>query len=182
MKKNITAANFDRTLAWLNPDREQAGAKLETIRRRLVEILASRGCPDADYWADETIDRVVSKIDDVMPGYEGNPAYYFYGVAKKIYLECMKKTLHPYAPPPAQPSEDIEREHECLEGCMVRLTEEDRTVILGYYSKDGREKIINRNELAQKLGIGLNALRIRVYRIRIALKVCIEDCLGRETI
>ncbi len=186
MKKDIAPADFDRMLEWLNPDRERAGAKLEQIRRRLVEILASRGCPEPEYWADETTDRVASKVREVAEGYEGDPAYYFYGVAKKVFLECMKKRLPtvsadsiPPAPPAPEPDEDEEREHECLERCLGRLPAEDRELILGYYSGDGSEKIAGRNEAARRLGIGLNALRIRAYRIRIALKGCVEDCLGR---
>lgn len=168
-------------LDWLNTDRERAARKYETIRRRLIETLASRGCHEADYWADKTIDRVVSKIDEVVKGYEGDPAYYFYGVAKKVYLECLKKKPLSYVPPAPASPDDVEREHACLEHCLTRLPEEDRELILGYYSKERGEKIINRNDLARKLEIALNALRIRAYRIRIVLKDCIQDCLGGET-
>jgi len=181
MKKTITPANFNRMLEWLNPDREQAGVKLEKIRRRLSEMLASRGCYEADYWADETIDRVVLKIDEVVKNYEGDPAYYFYGVSKKMYLECMKKRPPSYVPPAPTPPDDVEREYAHLEACLARLTEADRDLILRYYGKEGREKIQNRNVLAQELGIGLNALRIRVYRIRITLKDYIRDCFAQET-
>ena len=168
-------------LDWLNPDRERAGRKYEAIRRRLIEILASRGCYEAEYWADQTIDRVVSKIDEVAKDYEGDPAHYFYGVVKKVYLECLKKKPPAYVPPAAAASDEVEREHACLEHCLGRLTAEERELILGYYSKDRGEKIINRTEMARRLKIALNALRIRVYRTRIALKECIVDCLGRET-
>lgn len=170
-------------LEWIDRDHEQAGRKLEQIRRRVIEILASRGCYDAEYWADETIDRVASKIDEVVEGYEGNPAYYFYGVAKRVYLECMKKRPPSYSarvPNPPGESDDVEREHMCLEHCLARLSDEDRELVLGYYSKERREKIVDRDAMARERGIGLNALRIRVYRIRIVLKGCIQDCLRRE--
>src|SRR5947209_6617862 len=38
--------SFDRLLAWLNPDREQAGQRYEEIRRRLIKIFARRGCSE----------------------------------------------------------------------------------------------------------------------------------------
>jgi DNA-directed RNA polymerase specialized sigma24 family protein len=176
----LTQSKFERMLDWLNADRQQAGRKYEAIRRRLTEILAGRGCHEAEDLADETIDRVVSKIDAVVQDYEGDPAYYFYGVAKRVHLEWLKKAPPPHLPPPTS-SDEVEREHACLEHCLARLPAEDRELVLGYYSKEQREKIMNRNELARKLGIALNNLRIRVYRIRLALKDCIEDCLGRET-
>ena len=182
MNKNslVTQSKFERMLDWLNADRQQAGMKYETIRRRLTEILASRGCHEAEDIADEAIDRVVSKIDMVMKDYVGDPAYYFYGVAKRVHLEWLDKKALPYMPPPAS-SDEVEREHACLDHCLALLPQEDRELVLGYYSKERREKIINREEMARKLGIGGNALRLRVYRIKNILKDCVRDCLGRET-
>lgn len=174
-------SNFDRMLVWLNPDRELAARKYESIRRRLIEILASRGCYEADLWADVVIDRVVSKVDKVMDGFEGDPGFYFCAVAKKVFLEYLKKRPVPYVPPPPPPEDDLELEHACLETCSSQLPQEDREIIQSYYCETGRKKIENRNELAKKLGIGLNALRIRTHRIRIILRRCIEECLQPKT-
>ena len=85
-------------LEWLNPDRDQAVKKYEKIRCRLIEILAGRGCHEAEDLSDEVIDRVVAKIDDVTKNYEGDPAYYFYGVAKKVLLEYWKPKPLPDPP------------------------------------------------------------------------------------
>jgi hypothetical protein len=35
-----------------------------------------------------------------------------------------------------------------------------------------------RKKLADQEGISLNALRIRVHHIRVALEVCLKNCLG----
>lgn len=173
-------SNYDRMLQWLAEDRDQAERKYESIRRRIIEILASRGCHDAEQWADVAIDRVVSKIDEIVKDYEGDPALFFYGVAKKVALECVKPKTLRNMPAPPSPDPDLELNHACLEHCLTQLSREDRYVIEEYYAKDGREKIVTRNKLAEKLGIGLNALRIRVHRIRIVLKDCILECLKRE--
>ncbi|HEX8072476.1 MAG TPA: hypothetical protein VF546_21190 [Pyrinomonadaceae bacterium] len=178
-KRNIDPDKFERMLAWLDADREQASRKYLKIRRRMIEILASRGCYQAEFWAHEAIDRIVEKIDKIVPDYQGDPAYCFYGYAKQVIKECIKDENPPYVPPDPPSPEDESREHDCLDDCLKKLPAEDREIILGYYSKDGREKINHRTEMAQKLGIGLNALRIRVYRIRLALKDCIEECLER---
>lgn len=182
MTKNSSTlqSNFEHTLQWLNPDRDQAGKKYETIRRRLVEILASRGCYEAEHWADVAIDRVVSKIDEIADTYEGDPAHYFCGVAKKVFLEYLKKRPPSNMPPPPLPPDDVELEHACLEHCLEKLTRQDRNLIRNYYIKEGREKIDNRNELAAKLGIGLNALRIKTHRIRIVVRNCLQDCVARN--
>jgi DNA-directed RNA polymerase specialized sigma24 family protein len=173
-------SELDRMLNWLADDRDQAAKKYESIRRRIIEILGSRGCPEAEHWADVTIDRVVSKIDKITKNYEGDPALYFYGVAKKVALECVKPKPNRNIPPPPPPDEDLELEHFCLEHCLKQLPSEDRDVVKEYYAKDGREKIDNRNKLAKKLGIGLNALRIRVHRIRIVLRKCVRECIKLE--
>ena len=178
---NTSQSNFDLMLTWLSPNRELAAKKYESIRRRVIEILASRGCYEADDWADIVIDRVVSKVDKVMVGFEGDPSFYFFGVTKKVffeYLEYLKKKPATYVLPPPPPPEKLELEHACLESCSSRLSVEDRELIQKYYCHTGREKIDNRKEMAKKLGIGLNALRIRAHRIRIALRRCIDNCLN----
>ena len=45
MKKGwvLTQELFDTLLDWLDPDRERAGQKYETIRLKLIKIFTSRG-------------------------------------------------------------------------------------------------------------------------------------------
>ena len=85
-----TKEEFDRLLLWLDSDRDAAGRKYERIRYKLIKIFSCRGCCEAEDLADKCVDRVTSKIDWLMQNYEGNPALYFYAVAKKIYLEHIK--------------------------------------------------------------------------------------------
>ena len=182
-KPSITQSKFESTLEWLNPNRDEAIEKYEKIRRRLIEILAGRGCPEAEDLSNEVMDRVIAKIDEVTKNYEGDPAYYFYGVAKKVLLEYWKPKVLPDLPSPVWPPKYEEEEdwrQAFLEECLALLSSEDRDLILDYYSKDGREKIDFRTELALKLGIGLNALRIRVFRIRITLKDCISNRISAQ--
>jgi hypothetical protein len=72
---NTSQSNFDLMLTWFSPNRELAAKKYESIRRRVIEILANRGCYEADDWADIVLDRVVSKVDKVMVGFDGDPAF-----------------------------------------------------------------------------------------------------------
>ena len=174
----LTQAAFDTLLAWLSPDRDEAGAKYEAIRARLIRIFISRGCDEAEDLADETINRVVARLGDVAGGYEGDPAFYFYGVAKKVRQEYDKRKFRP-APEPQPAHEDVEQEYACLEECMRALPAEQGRLVLEYYQGDKRAKVINRRRLAQELDIALNALRIRAHRIRAALQRCVEACLAR---
>jgi len=171
-KPLIDQTAFDRMLLWLNPDREEAARKYEAIRRRLIEIFASRGFPDAEHLADDTIDRVILKVPQVAEGWVGSPVYYFLGVAKKIVLEASKPTRYA-VPPPSPDPDELEREDQCLERCLALLTQADRTLILEYVS--GNKHL--RKELTVKLEITPNALRIRVYQIKKTVRPCIEECL-----
>ena len=56
---------FDALLKWLDSDREQAAMKYEEIRKRLIKIFTGRDCVEAEDLADETINRVVSKLDEL---------------------------------------------------------------------------------------------------------------------
>jgi hypothetical protein len=59
---------------------------------------------------------------------------------------------------------------------MARLSAEDRQLVLAYYEQEKHAKIDQRKKLAEQLGVGMNALRLRLYRIRETLQECVEQC------
>ncbi|HMF55451.1 MAG TPA: hypothetical protein VK619_03755 [Pyrinomonadaceae bacterium] len=177
----ITEEEFNGLLDWLAPDRDLAGDKYEAIRRRIIKILINRGCNDAEEIADEAINRVTFKLREIRQDYVGDPALYFYGVANKVHLEYLRRRRPaPVMLQPAPASDEIEQEYECLEKCMRQLPADQREMMLQYFMEDKRAKINHRKELAKRLGIALNALRIRVHRIRTILQQCVENCLEQQ--
>lgn len=168
---------FDALLAWLDSDREQAALKYEKIRTGLIKIFTGRGCVEPEDLADETINRVTSKLKEIEKDFTGDRTRYFFGVANKVHLEHLRRKL-PQPPPGPPPDPDlIELEYSCLERCIARLSKEDRDLLLRYYGADGRREIEHRRALAEELAIAPNALRIRVYRIRQTLKQCVQKCV-----
>jgi DNA-directed RNA polymerase specialized sigma24 family protein len=174
---------FDALLAWLAPDRDQAGERYEEIRRRLIKIFTCRGCHEPEDLADETINRVVKRLPEIGPLYDDSDrALYFYGVANKVYLEFLRR--RPVAPPAPTASDSSaasptdEPAYVCLERCIEHLSARNRELVLRYYQEDKRRKIDERKRLAAQLGIALNALRIRAHRIRARLQQCVEECLA----
>lgn len=170
---------FDKLLAWLDPDRKKAGDKYEKIRLRLIRIFACRGSSEPEQLADETIDRVMSKIDWLVENYVGDALLYFCGVARNVLREDIKDRTKPRVVPSAELPPDGERdqEYDCLDQCMDELPQPTRLLVLTYYEKEGQAKIAQRKKLSEELGITLRALRLRVFHIRLQLKACMELCL-----
>ena len=179
--QDLTRESLDSLLEWLNPDRERAGVEYEKIRSRLIRIFAGRGCRVPEELADATINRVAGKVKDVSGDYEGNPAYYFYGVARNIYLEYSK--ARPVAlpmPPPPPNQEETDLRFDCLERCLDDLAPRNSEIIVAYYGVDEENKKEGRRKLALEFGIGSNALWIRAHRIRDSLRRCMDDCLRQR--
>jgi DNA-directed RNA polymerase specialized sigma24 family protein len=181
-RSELTQEAFDSLLEWLDSDRVRSGEKYEKIRLRLIKIFACRGCSIPEELADRTIDRVARKVGEVAQGYEGDPAFYFYGVAHRIYLEYLK--TKPPVLPPYQPGyqDESDLRLDCLDRCLERLPSRSRSLIVAYYGVDPRNKDESRSELARQLRIGSNALWIRAHRIRENLRRCMNECLGRARI
>src|SRR6186997_757515 len=121
----LSQDDFDALLDWLDSDREQAGIKYEEIRRRLIKIFTGRACVEAEDLADETINRVTSKLDELGTEFEGDRGRYFFGVANKVYLEYTRRKSpqsSPFSPPDAN---QIELEFRCMERCIETLSAEN---------------------------------------------------------
>jgi DNA-directed RNA polymerase specialized sigma24 family protein len=187
-RRELTPEAFGQLLNWLDQDRDRAGLRYEQIRSRLIKVFQCRGCAAAEDLADETINRVAGKVFAIAASYVGDPALYFYGVAEKIYLESLRRTPALFVPLPASVAEKETRREEpdqrfaCLERCMERLSYHHRELVLAYYGqhKDPKSKINHRKKLSEQMGIGPNALWIRVHRIREGLKKCVAECLQRR--
>jgi DNA-directed RNA polymerase specialized sigma24 family protein len=182
MKKNwvLSQQSFDALLGWLAPTREQAGEKYEDIRMRLIRIFASRGCYDAEDLADETINRVATKVAGIREEYSGDPALFFYAVANRVHLEYRRKKEPHHPPVFLIDSAELEKRFSCLEKCLDVLTPDNRDLVVQYYQNEKKAKIKQRKQLAVRLGIAPNALRIRACRIRASLLSCVLKCLGEE--
>jgi RNA polymerase sigma factor (sigma-70 family) len=179
MNKNwvMSEESFEGLLDWLGPDRDQAGLRYEKIRVGLINYFIFRASCDAEALADETINRVISRLPEIQHQINGERTRYFYGVARKVQLEYLRRKTPRPPPEPIIDSERVEVEHHCLEECIGKLSDENRELVLRYYQADGRQKIEERRQLAEELGIAPNALRIRAYRIRAALQKCLEKCV-----
>src|SRR6185369_6048726 len=176
-----TQENFEKLLRWLDPDRDKAAEKYERIRLRLIRIFSSRGCFEADTLADQTVNVVTLRIDWLLENYVGDPGLYFYGVAKNVYKEWLKRQNRPAPPPPADPKPpEVEQLASHLDKCLELLSPRDKDLVLRYHEFDRQKKIQYRKKLAEEWGFTRNALRIKLFHIHARLRECLELRLRDE--
>lgn len=180
--------NFVELLAWLHPDPHFAAEKFEKIRQRIIKIFSNRGSRRPNEIFDETVSRICDKVKTVAANYQGDPALYFYGVAKKVHGEFIREDSRfiredsrPFHKESASGNpEDVELRHYCLNQCLDQLPPDRRSLIMRFYEGDGQERISNRKKLADELGIDGKALSLRTLRIRRELLECIRECLKKS--
>jgi RNA polymerase sigma factor (sigma-70 family) len=195
--RELSQSAFDRLLAQLDPDSHRAGEKYTTVQRSLARFFECRGCATPFELADETLNRVARRLEEGETIYAGEFAGYAYGVARNVLREHLRGPelrARPLddLPVPAHPRfspfeaedealrrESFERRLECLESCAATLPAEARLLILAYYDGEPGERINARRQLAERLGIPLNNLRIRIHRIRGRLEKSVRASLGR---
>ncbi|HSN88035.1 MAG TPA: hypothetical protein VL025_14855 [Thermoanaerobaculia bacterium] len=179
----LTPERLDALLAFLSPDRDLAGVQYEAIRRRLVRLFEWRGCDNPEDLADETINRVARRIHEGTPVLSPDPYSYFCGVAHLVTKEFARRAARERAalerdewqPIPFSEEDEEDGRLDCLRHCLERLPHDQRQLVLRYHQED--DHIRSRQTLSQDLGIPMNALRIRVHRIRRKLEDCVRDCL-----
>src|SRR6476660_2197019 len=116
MRKNwvMSQEMFEALLDWLDSDREQAAIKYEEIRTKLIKFFYATSQSEAEALADETINRVARRLNEVKDQVYGERARYFYGVARKVQLEYQRRKQPPAGQAFAQDSDRIEIEYGCL--------------------------------------------------------------------
>jgi hypothetical protein len=179
---NLGPEDFDRLLKWLDPDRDKAAEKYQDIHRKLTRLFAFKLCECPEELADEVIDRVARSVDNFRVADPDDHIKVFYAFHRYVYLEYCREhwrsesldsIVSPVAPITA---DDAEKQQRCLDKCMGQLAEADSFLVRRYYEYPVGQKIPFRLVMAQQMQTTMNGLRIRVCRIRSALKGCIERC------
>ncbi len=181
----LTQSNFEMLLKWLSEDREIAGYKYETIRFKIKKFFYAKGCTHAEELADETIDRVIKKIDFLQKNYVGEPVLYFQGVARKVFLEYTRKVDENELPPNLADNrqlnnQEIENLYFCLDESLKQIPADQRDFILEYYSGAKDDKIRRCRRVSQNQNISPEAIRVQVHRIKIKLQKVFQKTLSNQ--
>lgn len=185
---------FNKLLNWLDSDRDKAALQYEHIRRALIKIFVARGFSNAEDLADETIDRVIIKIETIEASYQGAKIRYFLGVAKYLIKETNKsREVQAYDLPFLEEVKDqnsvayekiakqtSDNQKECLAKCLTIINKKQKNLILKYYDVNKSNKVLRHKKLSEKKLASDNALRNQIHRIKNKLKKCCEKCMNEK--
>lgn len=192
-KLEITQEKFDRLLFWLDEDKDAAARKYHSIHRRLVQIFLARDVYPAEEFADKAMDIGVQKIEHLIEEYEGNKALFFYGVANNLVYEFLRAqkeeslsdnlvsdhaSLQFHPEPESLGEENAENQniyYIYLKQCLKAQPTGSRNLLVKYFQYKKQKKSIYHKKIAKKLGISVNLLRTKVYRIKKSVEECVKN-------
>src|SRR5437667_10294044 len=87
----LTPDAFNRLLAWLSPEREEAGRKYEEIRKKLVLFFTKRAHREPEDLTDDTLNRIARKLQSGELKYSGDPIRDVIGFARHVSQEDRRK-------------------------------------------------------------------------------------------
>ncbi|SRR5437016_9893467 len=189
-----TRRSFELLLHLFDSDPAKAGARYEGLRRRLVRFFeCNRRCGPEEL-ADVVFDRLAAKSEtETIRNVDG----YAIVVARFVSMEARKKMrreVHGEDLPGGQDSIpenrdcstdlveklDHEKRVSCLRKCLARLSDSDRELAIQYYGAEEEKQKYHRQKLAEKFGLRMDALRVRMNRTRGRLEQCVTDCLNSD--
>lgn len=183
----VTKKAFDEFLLLLHADPTHASQEYESIRRKLTSYFRWNHCRDAENLADETIDRVIRRSQELKVD---NVHAYINGVARNVFLEARRHNARVIfdnavdIPVWDVSSEEEEQDHQLelrmhyVKQCLDSLPPVERRLLLDYGPpQKGLER---RKQLAVSLGITLENLRVQVFRTRKKLRTLVAECLQKH--
>jgi len=169
---------FDKLFKLLEPDAPSIEEGFRQCRFKLIKFFVYRYCEDPESLADETVGRLLKNVHAGRELLPDNPYRYVYAIAMNVFRENVR------AKKKGEVLDDIEQVGElpvpeeaddCLRQCMEQIPAEKRELLERYYLDEG-----SREAILQEQGLTLNALRLKVHRIKNGLWRCWEDCRKRS--
>lgn len=186
----VAKENFDKLLEWLSGNRDEAGLRFEQIRDGLIRYFRLKGCHEPELLADESMNRVIRRIDELDLKTGANPTSIFYGFANKVFLEFLRTEKNRSI----QIDDTFERSFarsghsrsdvaiDCLRECLNGLNVLDGRLIVEYYSEEKQAKFELRRQIAVQNEIAMGTLHTKIHRIKGTLRPCVERCLSKKDI
>lgn len=181
----MTEEEFRRFLNWLAGDRELAAQVYEKLRRRLIAYFIKRQCADAEDLSDKVLNAAMEHFLKQNALLLGQPLPYIFGIARNVYRQYLNKQISMDGdvdwqrlsfPDVSEETSEKERRSVCLRNCLREMKDQERQLFLLYYLKKNEALDEYRIRLAKQFGLTINALRLKMMRLRDQLRACITSC------
>lgn len=172
--------HFDALLRALAPSTEAAGLVYRQLHQRLIRFFRLNNASDPEALADETLDRLGRRISTRQPEDIGSPQAFALGIARHLLQEDLRRQRRESEAASEWATHTLANDghHEdllqALDRCMALMREDQRQLLQSYYQWTGRQKIEHHRQIAEKLGLTMNAMRNRLMRARAELDKCIH--------
>jgi DNA-directed RNA polymerase specialized sigma24 family protein len=181
MPKPLTSESLNKLLDAFSTDEDESAFAYTKLRDSLVRYFNLKGVSESDESADETLDRMAEKIKQGVK--IDNLNGFAFGIAKYVFLEGIRsaevhsRAVDSYHLKSGVPDNFGEKDHfELHRECFQGLYADEQELLLSYFQDLPADELFeNRQKLADREKISLNALRNRVSRLRQHL----EDCLNK---
>ena len=165
----------------LEPEADSVAEGFERCRRKLVKFFIWRRCTEPEDLADETISRLLKTTNAGTQISADKPYSFAYAIAMNVFREYSRRikvrgevaSIDEILEIPAHSSEPVD---ECQKLCLDRLSEDKRKLLFHYYVDN-----ISCEDIAKERQETINALRLKIFRIRNALRRCCEECRNRSS-
>ncbi len=181
-------------LALLHSDPVEAADAYRRLQQRLVRFFNLTAASDPEQLADETIDRLARRAAKDAAGVPADnasadglspvvhsPATLAFGTAREVLQEDLgrsqpndQEVREWFARTTNARDPNRERRQVILRSCLSRLSSERRRLLESYYGWSPSHKGEYHLQLAQSLGLNLDALRNRAFRSRVQLEACVR--------
>jgi DNA-directed RNA polymerase specialized sigma24 family protein len=180
----LTATAFELLLKQLDNNPDGAALKYISLYTKLTRYFDWRGCDMPDWHADETMTRVARRIEQgaIITNFQG----FMFGVARRVAMEASKErekeqAILTYLSQASSSHDSLDQEEllSRLEASLLKLNPKNRELLLAYYASSDEKNMEVRRKLAEREGISINSLRVRVHRFRLILEDYVKsECDG----
>jgi DNA-directed RNA polymerase specialized sigma24 family protein len=144
-----------------------------TLRDKLIVFFERRACPDAADQADDTLARLVGDIE--RNGLPDNLEARTRAIAKNVYREWARRVSRFDPLPPGLSVPAHGGKAEDAREVVAALAPQDRLLLEEYFlQRRGRE------EMAHRLGVSAENLRVRVFRAKKRLRALLWGTSGMK--
>ncbi len=180
----LQPSEFEALIQALGETPELAAPAYQQLHARLVRLFRLNNGSDPESLADEALDRLARRIISNGTEQLSSPQAFAVGIARHLLKEDARQqqrsevTASTWASVSPAANDGEESMLDALDRCLERMRPDQAELLRSYYRWSGKAKIEHHRQLAQSLGLNLNALRTRLMRARAVLERCMHSSSG----